>query len=363
MKILTVVGARPQFVKAAAVSRELRKKHTEILVHTGQHYDADMSQVFFEELSIPAPDYNLGVGSASHARQTAQMMIGIEDVLLSEKPDAVLLYGDTNSTLAGSVTAAKLGIPVAHVEAGVRCGVFDMPEEQNRIVTDHLARWNFAPSQDAVENLQKENITNGVYNVGDVMFDAMLYYGGEADKLGHAEFLSRLHSLDGRTPDVREGNYYLATMHRPENVDSPEHLAAILDSFELLDAPVLFAIHPRTQARMKEFGLSMSGRPNTFFVSPMGYIEMIYFTKHAKKVVTDSGGLHKEAYLWKVPGVVVLRSTAWIETLAGSWNVLASPDARDIASKAMEIKPDPAAHTQPYGDGTASKKITEVLSV
>lgn len=360
MKIVSVVGARPQFVKAAAVSRVLRSQHDEIMIHTGQHYDPNMSECFFEELHIPVPNYNLGVGSGTHAKQTAQMMIGIEEILLKEKPDAVLLYGDTNSTLAGAITAAKLGIPIAHVEAGVRCGKMDMPEEQNRICTDHLSTWLFAPSQSAMHYLEREGLSDRAYLVGDVMYDAMLYYGQQADNRQFAEQLQSLQVLDKRE-QMDLSKYYLATTHRPENVDHPDTLRQILEALNELDHPVIYAIHPRTQAKCSAFGIHYADYQNILFVAPLGYIEMIYFTKHACKVITDSGGLHKEAYLWKVPGVVILRDSAWGETLEGNWNVLARPNKQDILQKALYTEIDQSKWAMHYGDGHASEKITQLL--
>jgi len=360
MKFLTVVGARPQFIKAASLSRVLRQKHNEILVHTGQHYDANMSEVFFSELDIPKPDYNLEVGSLSHARQTAAMMIGIEDLLLEEKPDAVILYGDTNSTLAGAVTAGKLHIPTAHIEAGVRFFIKDMPEEQNRILTDHLAKWNFVPSGLAVENLAKESITENVHNVGDIMFDGLLYYSKKLDDYAPGYFQNKLSYIIKNENSLNE-NYYLATIHRQENTDNPALLTSILRGLNNLNNPVLFPVHPR----IKKAVISASENEplnNIHFTQPLGYIEMIFFAKNAKKIITDSGGLHKEAFWLKVPSVVILRSSAWLETLNGNCNVLASPEEKDIIDKVNNTVIDYECYNHNYyGDGKTAEKIAKIL--
>lgn len=358
MKLLTVVGARPQFVKAAAVSRVLRKQHREILVHTGQHYDRNMSQIFFDELHIPTPDYNLGVGSGSHAKQTASMLVGIEDILLMEKPDAVLVYGDTNSTLAAALAASKILIPVVHVEAGLRSYNFAMPEEQNRVLTDHISRVLFAPTGTAVENLAKEGITHGVYDVGDVMADAVFYYIKEEAKNPEALFRN-LDVLYGSLSGIDA--YYLATIHRAENTDVDEKLWQVLDAFEALDHPVLFPIHPRTRraalARLEEKQLK-----NTVLVAPVGYREMLTLTQHAVKVVTDSGGLQKEAYLLKTPCITVRPQTEWVETLNGGHNVLVPPEKDAIVEAVLHQHVDEQNHPDYYGKGEAGLKITEILS-
>ncbi len=362
MKIVTVVGARPQFIKAASVSRVLRKKHTEILVHTGQHYDSEMSEVFFNELEIPKPDINLGVGSKSHARQTAEMLVKLEEVFLKERPDTVLIYGDTNSTLSAALAAGKLNIPIAHVEAGGRTFIKDMPEEQNRIVADHLAKWNFAPSETALSYLHNEGIIENAYNVGDVMFDGLLYYLQIAEKQEANYYHTKLKLLfsDQRVSSVSD-EWYLATIHRPENTDSIELFKNILDGLQELDSPVIFPAHPRVQKLIQSLKQTCS-YDNIFFVHPLGYIDMLFFAKHAIKIITDSGGLHKEAYLMGVPGVVILRGTGWEETLQGNCNVLAKPDKNDIIDKVINTNVDNRFFGKNYyGDGTASQRITEIL--
>lgn len=358
MKIVTVVGARPQFVKAAAVSRVIREQHTEILVHTGQHYDNNMSDVFFEELHIPKPDVNLGVGSGTHARQTAEMMVGIEDVLLRENPDYLMVYGDTNSTLAGAIAASKLHIPIIHVEAGLRSYNMKMPEEQNRILTDRISTLLLCPTDVAVENLKKEAITKGVYNVGDVMCDAVLYYSRLLDEKPVEYYFSHLEGIYGAVEPVE--NWYLATVHRAENTDSAEKVGEVLAAFERLDAPVIFPVHPRTKGLVSELRGKV-GYKNIMFVQPMGYLDMLYFVKHAKKAVTDSGGLQKETYILDTPCVTVRDQTEWVETLIGNHNVLAKPDADDIVKKVMETKIDVGNKKNYYGTGHAAKQICELI--
>lgn len=359
MKILTVVGARPQFIKAAAVSRVLRRAHTEILVHTGQHYDENMSDIFFKELDIPRPDYNLGVGSGSHGKQTAEMLAGIEEILLKEKPGCVLVYGDTNSTLAGTLAASKQLFPVAHVEAGLRSFNMKMPEEQNRVLTDHISKWLFCPTQTAVLNLAAEGIRNGV-NVGDVMCDALRFYRRAAlEKYGGAG-LSQLTPIVPNEQAPAEGGWYLATIHRAENTDGSGRLARILEGFEQLPLPVVFPVHPRTRGLVEQLCGQRSYR-NILFVEPVGYLHMLYLTAGARKVVTDSGGLQKEAYLMKVPCVTVREQTEWVETLQGGWNVLAKPQPEDIVLKATQVKADEGAYANYYGDGRAAEKIVDAL--
>lgn len=364
-KIVTVVGARPQFIKAAAVSRVLRARPDvkEILIHTGQHYDANMSDIFFSELHIPRPDYNLGVGSGPHGKQTGEMLAKTEKILLAERPDAVLVYGDTNSTLAGALAAAKLHLPVAHVEAGLRSFNRSMPEELNRVLTDHLAAQLFCPTAAAVENLAREGITQGVTRTGDVMCDALFYYRARAAERYAGPGAGALRDLFG-SPDAGgtalAGGWYLATIHRAENTDGEANLAAALAAFEQLDLPVVFPVHPRTE-KLIEALLKRRRYRNIRFVEPVGYLHMINLAARAKKIVTDSGGLQKEAYLLGVPCVTVREQTEWTETLAGGWNVLARADTADILEKVRRGAPDPAARTDVYGNGHAAETICGTL--
>lgn len=357
MKIVTVVGARPQFIKAAAVSRVLREAHEEILVHTGQHYDANMSDVFFEELHIPRPDYALGVGSGPHGKQTGEMLAKVEEVLLTEKPDAVLVYGDTNSTLAGALAASKLCIPVAHVEAGLRSFNRAMPEEQNRVLTDHISTLLFAPTETAVVHLRAEGVTEGVRLVGDVMCDALYYYRDLAEQAGAG--LSALVDILPHPPKIAE-NWILATIHRAENTDGIQNLSQILAAFEKMPVPVIFPVHPRTVGLVRTLW-RRENYHNIRFVEPVGYLHMLWLAGHARRIVTDSGGLQKEAYLLGVPCVTVREQTEWVETVESGWNTLAHAQTADILAKANAHAP--IGERPPfYGDGHAAEKITRSLS-
>lgn len=358
MKIVTVVGARPQFIKAAAVSRVLREKHEELLLHTGQHYDGNMSDVFFEELRIPKPDRNLGVGSGSHARQTAEMMVGIEQALLEEKPDCLLIYGDTNSTLAGAVAAAKIHVPVVHVEAGLRSFNMRMPEEQNRILADHLSALLLCPTDTAVENLRREGMMAGVHQVGDVMCDAVLYYSQMMETRDSTWYFGQMKGIF--TPVPRMKTWYMTTIHRAENTDDERKIREILEALEILDAPVIFPVHPRTRAIVERL-YGQKPYQNIVFVQPVGYLTMLYLVKHAKKTVTDSGGLQKETYILGTPCVTVREQTEWVETLMGNHNILARTEKEDIVKKVMETEADMENKTAYYGDGHASEKICDLL--
>ena len=289
MKILTVVGARPQFVKAAAVSRILRERHTEVMVHTGQHYDERMSEVFFRELGIPEPDYNLEVGSAGHSVQTGEMLIRMEPIFEKEKPDWVLVYGDTNSTLAGALVGSKLNIPVAHVEAGLRSFNREMPEEINRVLTDHVSDLLFCPAQKAVDNLKLEGVTSGVHVVGDVMYDAVLRHSKTAEKK------STILNLLGLTSK----KYFLATVHRASNVDDTKTLLNILETFAILGETVVFPVHPRTRKAIQVAGFKPG--ENIKLIEPVGYLDMLWLEKNARLILTDSGGVQKEAYWFETP--------------------------------------------------------------
>ncbi|MBN1260835.1 MAG: UDP-N-acetylglucosamine 2-epimerase (non-hydrolyzing) [Anaerolineae bacterium] len=348
MKIVTIVGARPQFIKAAPVSRVLRQVAGEVLVHTGQHYDHQMSRIFFTELHIPEPDYNLGVGSGSHGWQTGQMLLKIEEVLLAERPDGVLVYGDTNSTLAGALAAVKLHIPVAHVEAGLRSFNRRMPEEHNRVLTDHAADLLFCPTQNAVDFLVREGLVEGVYLVGDVMYDAFLYNSALAGD--HVSILGAL--------ALEPGGYVLATVHRPSNTDDPVRLRGILRALEAPGEPVVLPLHPRTAKALA----TMAYRPgaNLHLIEPVGYLNMLALERQARCICTDSGGVQKEAYMAGVPCVTLREETEWVETVAAGWNVLVGADPDRIVAAVRAAAP---LETQPalYGDGRAAEKIVDVL--
>lgn len=355
MKIVTVVGARPQFIKASVVSAALSGICSEVIVHTGQHYDRNMSDVFFEELSIPKPAYNLGVGSGSHGHQTGEMLMKIEDVILEEKPDIMLVYGDTNSTLAGALAASKLHIPVAHVEAGLRSYNMRMPEEQNRVLTDHISKWLFCPTQTAVDNLKKEGITNGVSISGDVMLDSVLHFLKLARNNPQK---TAIFDQLGITPK----NYRLATLHRAETTDGGiDSIIKIFKAFEQLPQQVVLPIHPRTRPLAQQ-AIEKGGFKNIKLIDPVGYLEMLLLTSSACQVLTDSGGLQKEAWFMEVPCITLRQETEWVETLKGNWNVLAKLETEDILQKALYTMVDVEAHKQmPFGDGNASGKIADAL--
>ena len=353
MNTLTVVGARPQFIKAAPVSRALQAAGiNEFLVHTGQHYDANMSQIFFDELGIPRPDVNLGVGSGPHGRQTGEMLIRLEEVMMAERPDMVLVYGDTNSTIAAALAAVKLHIPVAHVEAGLRAFNREMPEEHNRVLTDHCADLLFCPTQTAVDNLHQENITSGVFLTGDVMYDAALMFGEQARAQSH--ILVRL--------QLQPQSYLLATIHRPHNTDFPERLIGILDAFGQLDEPVILPIHPRTRKKIAELGLNMTdlAARGVRIIDPVGYLDMLMLEQNARLILTDSGGIQKEAYFFQVPCITLRNDTEWWETLDAGWNVLVGWDPEKILHYARTLIP---TGPQPpiFGDGRAAEKIADIL--
>lgn len=356
MKILTVVGARPQFIKASVVSAALAPVCGEVIVHTGQHYDRNMSDVFFEELNIPKPAYNLGVGSGTHGRQTGEMLIKIEEVLFSEKPDILMVYGDTNSTLAGALAASKLHIPVAHVEAGLRSYNMRMPEEQNRVLTDHISTWLFCPTETAAANLKKEGVTKNVSVCGDVMLDSVLHF------LKLAKANPEKTALYGRL-GIEPKQYRLATLHRAETTDGGlDAIERIFDAFEQLPQPVVIPIHPRTRP-LAEKALRERGYRNIRLTDPVGYLEMLLLTSGARQVLTDSGGLQKEAWFMKVPCVTLRGETEWVETLDGGWNVLADLTTEDILEKALHIAVDESARDRkPFGDGNASGKIAAELA-
>ncbi len=347
--ILTIVGARPQFIKAASVSHALRRQHTEKLVHTGQHYDDNMSGVFFRQLGIPEPDHHLGIGSGPHGRQTGRMMEAIEQLMLDDRPDWLLVYGDTNSTLAGALAAAKLNVPVAHVEAGLRSYNRQMPEEVNRVLTDHVADLLFCPSAQAVGNLAAEGLTAGVHNVGDVMADSLL--------LAATAAAASTDSVVSRLP-VKPGSYALVTVHRADNTDNPNHLSAILAALNALPFPVVFPVHPRTRAMLASNGWSAGA--HITLLEPQGYVDMVALIVSSRVVVTDSGGLQKEAYWLGKPCVTLRTETEWVETVENGWNVLAPPTSSDVVELVVRATVPP---TRPplYGEGGASDRIAAII--
>lgn len=359
LKILTIVGARPQFIKAAAVSRIVRSLDyiTEVLVHTGQHYDQNMSDVFFTELDIPKPNYHLGIGSASHGAQTGKMLEAIEQVLITEKPDWVLVYGDTNSTLAGAIAATKLHIPIAHVEAGLRSFNRRMPEEVNRVLTDHAANLLFTPTIIANQNLYKEGISsNLVHLVGDVMYDASLYYVQKAESASHI--------LDNLK--LQPQQYVLSTIHRAENTDDCDRLTAIIKALSEFSQEIklVLPLHPRTKKILEDMDI-LGEIPETLcLIDPVCYYDMIILEKNAKMIVTDSGGIQKEAYFYQVPCLTLRDETEWVELVTSGWNSLISPKSSDGILQKLQYQinqPIPSTTNQLYGDGTASVKILQTL--
>jgi UDP-N-acetylglucosamine 2-epimerase len=349
MRVLSVVGNRPQFVKSAPLSLALRDAGIdEVVLHTGQHYDRELSAVFFEELELAPPHHQLESGSGTHAEQTARMLPGIEAAVLAERPDAVVVFGDTNSTLAGALAAAKLHVPVAHVEAGLRSYDRTMPEELNRVLADRLSALLLAPSATAVENLRREGIVDGVHEVGDVMYDASLALAP----------IARERSTAREEAGVEPGGYVLATLHREANV-RPAPLRAVMEAFGRLGEPVLFPAHPRTGAALAAAGIAPA--PGVRLLPPAGYLDFTALTAEARAVATDSGGVQKEAYWLGVPCVTLREETEWVETVETGWNTLAgSTDPDRIAAAIAAARPQDA-HPQLYGDGRAAPKIAELL--
>ena len=349
MKIVSIVGARPEFIQGMPVSRAVRANHQEILVHTGQHYDYKMSQTFFDELDIPAPDYNLEVGSGSQARQTADVMIRLEEVLFQEKPDLVIVRGDTNSTLASALTASKLQIPLAHIEAGERSFNRSMPEEINRLVADRLADYHFCVSKAAVTNLAFEGITNSVLWVGDVMLDALLFSRLIARK--NSRILGKL--------KVASGQYALVTIHRAANTDDPERLRQIMTALNSVSETVVLPVHPRTAKALDSLETPLKDHIRR--IDPVGYFDMLVLEENARIIATDSGGVQREAYYLGVPCLTLRDETEWVATVEVGWNKLVGVDLNMILESWFSFAP-PVGHPPIYGDGTAARKIAERVS-
>jgi UDP-N-acetylglucosamine 2-epimerase (non-hydrolysing)/UDP-GlcNAc3NAcA epimerase len=350
LKIATVIGNRPQFVKAAAVSPALRREHEELLVHTGQHYDDELSTIFVDELDVPRPEIELGLGGGTNSEQTARMLGALAELLGDEAPDAVLVYGDTNSTLAGALAAAQAQIPVAHVEAGMRSFDRAMPEELNRVLTDHVAALLLAPSQVAISNLEREGVAGEIELVGDVMVDIA------------ALLAPRAREDDGplRAAGVQPGAYLLATAHRAANVDDPRRLERLVELLLGFDEPVVLPLHPRTRARLQEAGLLERLAAGTTLLAPLGYLAFGALLHRARAVLTDSGGVQKEAYLAGVPCVTLRDTTEWVETVDSGWNVLVDLDA-DAARAALQ-RGTPAQRPELYGDGHAGARVVAALA-
>ncbi|WP_133127704.1 non-hydrolyzing UDP-N-acetylglucosamine 2-epimerase [Legionella nagasakiensis] len=351
MKIITVVGARPQFIKAAALSRCIKEEYSneveEILVHTGQHYNENMSAVFFNELGIPEPKYNLAITANTHGVMTGRMLEAIEDVLLNERPDTVLVYGDTNSTLAAALAASKLHTPIAHVEAGLRSFNMRMPEEINRIVADKLSTYLLCPTIEAVKNLHLEGITKGIHQVGDVMYDNALYFSQQAKQKN--VILQKL--------KLKIGEFVLVTCHRAENTDNKENLTHILKAVSEIanDLPVVFPVHPRTLSCINRHDLN-NYLKNLIILEPISYLDMVALEQSAQVILTDSGGVQKEAFFYGIPCITMREETEWVETVELGWNQVVGADPKKIYTAFLQIQKGKTDYL-PYGDGRASQRI------
>jgi UDP-N-acetylglucosamine 2-epimerase len=349
MKVLSIVGARPEFVQSAPVTRELRRAHEEILVHTGQHYDYLMSRVFFRDLGIPQPDYDLGVGSGSHGKQTGEMLAGLETVIVKERPDWVVIRGDTNSTLAGALAASKLNVPIAHIEAGARSFNRTMPEEINRVVADQVANLCFCISPSAVGNLAAEGISRGVHYVGDVMYDALLNALPVAIKKSQIQ----------QSLELLPQTYVLATVHRAANTDNADNLRAIIGALNAANETVVFPIHPRTRKAIDALELVLA--QNVRAIDPVGYLDMLSLERGARAIITDSGGVTREAYLLGIPCITVRDETEHVETVSSGWNVLVGANPLCIGLALRNFRPD-GPRPPIFGDGTAARRIVEILT-
>ena len=358
MRIVTIIGARPQFIKAAVVSRAIKAHNAqstsiieEVIIHTGQHYDPNMSEIFFEEMNIPKPNYNFNINGKSHGKMTGEMLFSIEDVLLETKPDWVLIYGDTNSTLAGALAAAKLKIPVAHVEAGLRSFNRQMPEEINRLIADHVSSLLLPPTQTAVNNLVNEGIEKNLENVGDVMYDASLFYREESKN--KSKILKDL--------NLKKGNFILSTCHRAENTDDINRLKNILEGLAEVskDTSIILPLHPRTKAIIENNGLQELTNLLTV-IEPVSFLDMIQLEENAKMIITDSGGVQKEAYFFKVPCITIRDETEWVETVEAGWNKIVGADKTRIID-AVQTTDFNKPWQELYGDGHAGERIVKIL--
>lgn len=348
MRILSVVGARPQFVKLAPIAQAMVGRAEHVIVHTGQHYDELMSDVFFRDLGIPVPDVNLAVGSGRHGEQTGLMLSGLEPVFERYQPDWVLVYGDTNSTLAAAIAAVKLHLPLAHLEAGLRSFNRRMPEEHNRVLTDHAADVLLAPTEVAMDHLVTEGLAERSVLVGDVMTDVL--YG----------MRDRLARVASALPEgLQPGEYYVSTLHRPDNTDSPTRLSSIIAGLASLDKPVLLLVHPRLAALAVQGGIELAAGM-VHPIDPLAYPQLVSAVQHSAGVITDSGGLQKEAFLLRVPCTTIRPETEWVETVQLGWNVLVSDNLSQLAATVHRPRPEPT-DAQPYGDGTAANRVVDVL--
>ena len=348
MKIASIVGARPQFIKLASLSKKIRHKYREVIIHTGQHYDNNMSDQFLTDLEIPSPRYNLGIGSYSQGKQTGRMIEAIEEVLKNEKPNLAIVFGDTNSTLAGALAAAKMHVPIVHVEAGLRSFNREMPEEINRVLTDHSSDYLFAPTQTAFHNLKREGLLEKSYLTGDIMVDVL------KDNINRIEksyiILEHL--------NLRPKGYYLLTLHRPYNVDNKIILGKILNSLSQVNQSIVFPIHPRTEKMIKKFKLEVG--ENIKIIEPVGYLNMIYLEKNSSKVITDSGGIQKEAYILEIPCITIRTETEWVETVKAGWNILVNPDVPNL-SEIIESFIPVGNQNKIFGENVAERMV-EIIS-
>jgi UDP-N-acetylglucosamine 2-epimerase len=351
-RILTIIGARPQFIKAAPFSNAIRKHFHEVIVHTGQHYDGNMSNIFFNEMGIPKPDYNLNVGSGRHGKQTGEMLIKLEEVMLKEKPDYVVVFGDTNSTIAGALAAAKLHIPIGHIEAGLRSFNRKMPEEINRIATDVISSQLFCPTDNAVDLLKNEGIKKEVYQCGDIMYDAMLHFLPLSDK--KSEIIDEL--------GLKNYKYFLFTMHRPENTGHSERIKSIFKGLEACEKPIIYPVHPRMRKVLEspEIAESIKNVKNLKLIDPIGYLDMIQLEKNASKIITDSGGMQKEAYFVKRPCITIRDESEWVETVDAGYNVIVGVDTELIAEAIKEFDPV-FKKDHLYGNGQSANDIAKKI--
>ncbi|MEZ0537034.1 non-hydrolyzing UDP-N-acetylglucosamine 2-epimerase [Caldicellulosiruptoraceae bacterium PP1] len=347
MRICTILGARPQFIKAAILSRKIRKYYNEVIIHTGQHYDYYMSDIFFEELQIPQPEINLGVQADFQGRQIGEMIIKLEEALIEQKPNMVLIYGDTNSTLAAAIASSKLNIPILHIEAGLRSYNKNMTEEQNRVITDHLSSLLFVPTENALENLKKENIFDGVYWVGDVMYDNIIHF---IKYVADNNILLQKFNINNE--------YVLATIHRAENTNNYENLKNIVEAFNEYEGLIVLPLHPRTARYLNKYNLKFNN--NVLILEPVSYFEMLFLEYNAKIIATDSGGIQKEAFFLKKPCITLRNETEWIETLNDGWNILVGANKEKILKFLYCIK-KPLKQKDYFGSGNATDKIIEII--